>query len=281
MTDLQASSDESVVAGSRFAVDVAGFNGPLDLLLSLIAKHKLELTELSLHKVTDDFVRHVRAQGEDWNLDETTEFLVIAATLLDLKATRLLPGDSVEDADDLELLEARDVLFARLLQYRAYKQMAAIFEQMLLWGPMTLPRTAGLDPGLDALLPEPDLGVDSHGFAAAAVRALTPKEPERVAVQHIHMHAVNVREQALILIDRLAPIGAATFSQLVADCTETVYVVARFLAILELYRDGTVTLEQAGSFAELHVSLTGNAVPAEESLAEFDDYETPKERIDD
>lgn len=238
---------------TAFAVRVEGFEGPLDLLLSLIAKRKLELTALALHQVTDDFVAHIRAQGDGWDLDEASEFLLIAATLLDLKAARLLPHQEPEDEEDLALLEARDLLFARLLQYRAYKQVAETFEKLLDAPQPGLPRTVGLDPHLHGLLPEVVLDLSPSELAAIAVRAMTPSAPPKVPVAHIHAVTVSVSEQAELMAQRLRRRGALSFRSLVGDAPDRLHVVARFLAVLNLYRDRMVDLEQAEPMAELVV----------------------------
>ena len=246
-------------AGSRaFAVRVGGFEGPFDLLLSLIARHRIEVTELALHVVTDDFIAHVRAQGVDWDLDEATSFLVIAATLLDLKAARLLPDGSVEDEEDLALLEARDLLFARLLQYRAFKEVAALLDGMLTDAATRRPREAALEPWLAELLPEVLLGLGPVEFAAIAEAAFEPRPPDPgVSVTHIHAPAVSVREQAAILVERLRRRGVSTFRALTEDAPTTLVVVGRFLALLELYRDGVVTFEQAAALGDLTVRWVG------------------------
>ena len=243
-----------------FAVRVAGFEGPFDLLLSLIAKHRIEVTELALHTVTDEFIAHVRAQGPQWDLDEATAFLVVAATLLDLKAARLLPDGSVEDEEDLALLEARDLLFARLLQYRAFKEVAALMEGMLADAATRRPRDVGLEPWLAELLPEVLLGLGPQEFAAIAEEAFAPKPPDPgVSTVHVHAPAVSVREQAAILVERLRRRGVATFRSLTEDADSTLVVVGRFLALLELYRDGVVTFEQAAALGDLSVRWSGDA----------------------
>lgn len=252
--------DPGDAGGSRagFAVRVAGFEGPFDLLLSLIAKHRIEVTELALHTVTDDFIAHVRAQGPQWDLDEATSFLVIAATLLDLKAARLLPDGSVEDEEDLALLEARDLLFARLLQYRAFKEVSALLDGMLTDAATRRARDVGLEPWLADLLPEVLLGLGAEEFAAIAQAAFAPREPDPgVSVAHVHAPAVSVREQAAILVERLRRRGVATFRSLTDDAETTLIVVGRFLALLELYRDGVVTFEQAAALGDLSVRWTG------------------------
>lgn len=236
-----------------FAVHLEEFSGPFDVLLQLIAKHKLEVTELSLSTVTDEFVRYIRQQGQSWDLEEASHFLLVAATLLDLKVVKLLPGADLEDEEDLALLEARDLLFARLMQYRAYKDVSGIFERMIADAPMMLPRTVGLDPDLHGLLPDVVLGLGPDAFAALASVALTPKPVPEVATDHVHAPHVNVAEQKEILFGRLRDRRRATFRELIDDADNRMVVVGRFLALLELYRDGTVRFEQERALAELMI----------------------------
>ncbi|CQR64821.1 segregation and condensation protein A [Streptomyces leeuwenhoekii] len=240
-----------------FTVRLANFEGPFDLLLQLISKHKLDVTEVALSKVTDEFMAHIRAMGPDWDLDRTTEFLVVAATLLDLKAARLLPAAEVEDEADLALLEARDLLFARLLQYRAYKRIAEIFSERLDAETRSRPRTVGLEPRHAELLPEVVIGIGAEGFARLAVKAMQPKPKPQVYVDHIHAPLVSVQEQARIVVARLKELGEAAFRTLVEDTDDTLTVVARFLALLELYREKAVALEQETALGELLVRWTG------------------------
>ncbi|MBB5850835.1 segregation and condensation protein A [Amycolatopsis umgeniensis] len=255
---------------SKFKVNLANFQGPFDLLLQLISQHQLDVTEVALHRVTDDFIAYTRALGTEWNLDETTEFLVIAATLLDLKAARLLPAAEVESEDDLALLEARDLLFARVLQYRAYKQVAALFGELEAGALRRYPRSVALEDRFMGLLPEVMLGVDPAKFAEIAVAVFRPKPPPTVSIAHIHMGRVSVREHAALLRLKLAERGEATFSELVEDCEHTVEIVARFLALLELYREATVQFEQLEALAELHVRWTGGSVAEASVAAEHD-----------
>ncbi|WP_435175723.1 segregation and condensation protein A [Actinacidiphila sp. bgisy145] len=245
--------------GDRFTVRLANFEGPFDLLLQLIAKHRLDVTEIALSKVTNEFMAHLRAMGADWDLDQTTEFLVVAATLLDLKAARLLPAAEVEDEADLALLEARDLLFARLLQYRAFKQIAAIFAERLEQEALRHPRTVGLEPQHAELLPEVVLSIGPERFAQLAVKAMQPKPKPQVYVDHIHAPLVSVREQAEHVIALLRERGAASFGELTADAADTLTVVARFLALLELYREKAVALDQEEALGALQVRWTGAA----------------------
>lgn len=249
MTAAPLPAEESI----GFAVHLDEFQGPFDMLLQLISKHKLEVTELSLSQVTDEFVQYIRQQGPGWDLDEASEFLVVAATLLDLKVVKLLPGAELEDEEDLALLEARDLLFARLMQYRAYKDVSAVFGQMMADAPLMMPRTVGLDPDLGGLLPDVVLGLGPEAFAAMAALALSPKPIPEVAIDHVHAPAVSVAEQKEILYARLLDSRTATFRELIIDADNRLIVVGRFLALLELYRDGTVRFEQEKALGELTI----------------------------
>jgi len=252
------STADGAVGAVGFTVHLDVFEGPFDLLLGLIAKHKLDVTEVALSKVTDEFIAHIRGMGSEWDLGQATEFLVVAATLLDLKAARLLPAAEVEDEEDLALLEARDLLFARLLQYRAYKEVAAIFAARMTEESRRFPRAVGLEPRFAGLLPEVLLGLGPHEFAALAGRAFAPRPHPTLSIDHIHTPRVSVREQAAWLVPRLRRVRQTTFRALVADCADTLTVVARFLALLELYREGAVGFDQVTPLGELHVRWTGS-----------------------
>jgi segregation and condensation protein A len=263
---------------AAFEVPLDVFEGPFDLLLGLIAKHQLDVTEVALSRVTDEFIAHIRAAGAAWDLGQATEFLVVAATLLDLKAARLLPAAEVEDEEDLALLEARDLLFARLLQYRAYKQAAAHLAGLLASESRRYPRQAQLEPRFAGLLPEVLLGLGPAEFAALAARVLAPRPEATVSVEHAHGGAVSVREQTALLRARLQRSGGGSFRALTGDCNGTLEVVARFLGLLELYREGLVAFEQVEALGELHVRWMGGDEPvsqAGESTAgaEWDELE--------
>ncbi|NEC17735.1 segregation/condensation protein A [Streptomyces parvus] len=259
------------VDDKRFTVRLVNFEGPFDLLLQLISKHKLDVTEVALSKVTDEFMAYIRAMGPDWDLDQTTEFLVVAATLLDLKAARLLPAAEVEDEADLALLEARDLLFARLLQYRAYKQIAEIFQGRLESEARRHPRTVGLEDQHAELLPEVVISIGPEGFAKLAVKAMQPKPKPQVYVDHIHAPLVSVREQAGLVVERLRAAGeAVSFRTLTEDAPDTLTVVARFLALLELYREKAVTLDQDEALGDLLVAWCGGEGPEPVVTDEFD-----------
>ncbi|MDQ4117420.1 MAG: segregation/condensation protein A [Actinomycetota bacterium] len=254
----------------RFTVRLANFEGPFDLLLQLIGKHELDVTEMALHKVTDDFIAHLADLGDDADLDETTEFLVVAATLLDLKAARLVPGADVDDEEDLALLEARDLLFARLLQYRAYKEAAALFVELEAGAMRRFPRSVSLEERYAELLPEVLLGMDAQAFSELAAAVFRPKPPDEVGTDHLHTHDVSVPQHAQLLRERLAEMGVANFATLTADCVAPLEVVARFLALLELYRERSVMLEQPEVFGELTVTWTADRVgdPVAERVAD-------------
>ena len=258
---------------SGFSVHLSNFDGPFDLLLQLISRHKMDVTEVALGVVTDDFIAYIRAlEGSEdgWDLDQTTEFLVVAATLLDLKAARLLPSGEVEDEGDLALLEARDLLFARLLQYRAFKAIAAIFSERLEREEKSFSRVVALEAHFASLLPEVLIGVGEERFGAIAQRVLSPKIVPTVDIEHIHRPLVSVADEAIKIVEELRRTGKCTFRHLISDANSTLVVVARFLALLELYREGVVRFEQVIALGELAVTWTGSATGVIEVSDEFD-----------
>lgn len=246
----------SAPSRGSFDVHLTNFDGPFDLLLQLIGRRRLDITEVALSQVTDDFIAHLKAAGSAWDLNQTSEFVVVAATLLDLKAARLIPAGEVEDPEDLALLEARDLLFARLLAYRAFKQVAAWLAGTLAGESRRAPRTAGLEPQFARLLPEVELTITPEAFAALAARAMAPKPAEVLSLSHLHAPAVSVTEQAGLLVDRLRRQRVATFRALTGDA-DRLTTVARFLALLELFREGAVSFEQVSALGELTVRWTG------------------------
>jgi len=243
----------------EFRLHLDNFEGPFDLLLQLISRHKLDITEVALSRVTEEFVGHIKAAGSGWDLDQTSSFVVVAATLLDLKAARLIPSGEVDDPEDLALLEARDLLFVRLLQYRAFKQVAAYLGTTLVEQERRRPRPGGLEPYFARLLPEVELTITPDRFAALAARALAPKEVPLLSLAHLHAPAVSVREQAGLLVERLRRASTLTFRALTGDSPDRVTTVARFLALLELFREGAVAFEQITPLGELTVRWTGAA----------------------
>ena len=267
--------DENAIdnASAPFSVHLTNFDGPFDLLLQLISRHKMEITEIALSAVTDEFITFIRAlevSGEGWRLDQATEFLVVAATLLDLKAARLLPSGEVEDEEDLALLEARDLLFARLLQYRAFKEIASTFNDRILLADKSFARVVAIDPALATLLPEVLIGVGAQRFAAIAERVLTPKVSPVVAIEHLHMPLVSVAEESKLVVEALRRSKSMSFRSLISDASSTLVIVARFLALLDLYRQGALRFDQVVALGELQIRWTGSESGEVEITDEFD-----------
>jgi segregation and condensation protein A len=267
--------DDMDPASTPFAVRLDNFEGPFDLLLSLIAKHKLDITEVALSRVTDEFISFIRQAGREWDLEQTSSFLVVAATLLDLKAARLLPQGDVEDEEDLALLEARDLLFARLMQYQAFKQVASVLEHRIAGESRRFPRAVGLEERFATMLPEVLIGLGLEEFATLAARAMAPKPVPEVSLSHLHAPAVSVREQAALVVDRLRRHSTMTFRALSGDSPDTLTTVARFLALLELFREGVVSFDQVVPMGELTVRWTGATDGDVEVTDEFDGTVAP------
>ncbi len=267
MTTTQPIIHENSV--DKFNVKLNQFEGPFDLLLSLIAKHELEVTALALHIVTDDFLQYIKNQGSEWDLDEATEFLVIAATLLDLKTARLLPSGEVEDEEDIARLEARDLLFARLMQYKAFKDVSIWLNDQLSIESKRFARSVSLEPQFANLLPEVLLGLGPNELARLAAKAMEVKTIPSISLSHLHAPAVSVREQAGIIVERLRRVGATTFRSLISG-VEVPVVVARFLAVLELFRESQITLEQESPLADLYIRWVGTEQGEIELTDEFD-----------
>jgi segregation and condensation protein A len=267
MTTTQPIIRENSV--DKFNVKLNQFEGPFDLLLSLIAKHELEVTALALHIVTDDFLQYIKNQGSEWNLDEATEFLVIAATLLDVKTARLLPSGEVEDEEDIARLEARDLLFARLMQYKAFKDVSIWLNDQLSIESKRFARSVSLEPQFANLLPEVLLGLGPNELARLAAKAMEVKTIPSISLSHLHAPAVSVREQAGIIVERLRRVGATTFRSLISG-VEVSVVVARFLAVLELFRESQITLEQESPLADLYIRWVGSEQGEIELTDEFD-----------
>jgi segregation and condensation protein A len=256
---------------AAFSVHLSNFEGPFDLLLQLISRHRMDITEVSLSKVTDEFIAHLKAAGVDWDLEQTSQFIVVAATLLDLKAARLIPSGEVDDPEDLALLEARDLLFVRLLQYRAFKQVAAYLSATLEAEGRRHPRQVGLETRFARLLPDVELTITPEQFAALAAKALAPKQADVLSLAHLHAPQVSVAEQAVVLADRLRRAGTLTFRALTGDSPDLVTTVARFLALLELFREAAVSFEQITPLGELTVRWTGPDEGELEISSEFDE----------
>ena len=265
---------------SGFSLHLDNFDGPFDLLLQLISRHKMDITEIALGMVTNEFISYIKQlenSENGWDLDKTTEFLVVAATLLDLKAAKLLPSGQIDDEADLALLEARDLLFARLLQYRAFKELSAIFAERIEREEKSFARLVALEPHFAQLLPEVLIGVGSQRFAAIANRVLTPKTTPTFNIEHIHRPLVSVAEQALKVVEHLRRASRVTFRALIADADSTLVVVARFLALLELYKEGVVRFEQVISLGELQISWVGTA---QGEVRVSDEFDIPVQTID-
>jgi segregation and condensation protein A len=243
--------------GGGFEVHLDNFEGPFDLLLHLISRHKLDITEVALSQVTDEFIGHIKAAGSSWDLDQTSQFMVVAATLLDLKAARLIPSGEVEDPEDLALLEARDLLFARLLQYRAFQRVASYFAATLQAQGRRFPREVGMEPRFARLMPEVTISISPARLAGLAAKAMAPKRVGALSLAHMHATVVSVREQATVVVDRLQLQRAMTFRALTHDSSNMLTTVARFLALLELFRDGAVAFEQLTPLGELTIRWTG------------------------
>jgi segregation and condensation protein A len=267
-------------AAPAFEVRLDNFEGPFDLLLNLIAKHKLDITEVSLSKVTDEFIAHVKAIGATWDLEQTTSFLLVASTLLDLKAARLLPQGDVEDEEDLALLEARDLLFARLLQYKAFKLVAAVLQERLANEGRRHPRSVGLEERYAGMLPDVLIGIGLDQFAQLAAKALEPKPVLELSLHHIHAAKVSVREQAALVVERLRRSGSMTFRALCGDSPDRLTTVARFLSLLELFREGAVGFEQLTPLGELTVRWTGDeAVDVDDLITDEFDGAPPEAEV--
>lgn len=267
-------------SSQSFQVSLEEFAGPFDLLLSLIARHKLEVTELALSQVTDDFLGYLKLHGTDLALEEISSFLVVAATLLDLKTARLIPSGEVEDEEDIALLEARDILFARLLQYRAYKQVSAVLKEMMDLAPRRWARTAGFDPGLNKMLPEVVIDISLPQFAATAVRSLLPKQLSEISTSHLHAPLVSVKEQSQIIVDRFKIKRKLSFKELVLDCETTGHIVARFLAILELFQRRLIMFYQTEPLGPLELEWLGDDSVHYVAQTEFDEESQIKEETD-
>lgn len=256
-------------SGMGFRIRLDNFDGPFDLLLQLIGRHQLDITELALSRVTDEFIGYVKAGGEVWDLDQTSSFLVVAATLLDLKAARLLPSGDVDDPEDLAVLEARDLLFARLLQYRAYKQVSIWFAERITAEQLIRPRPGGLEDQFRGLLPEVTIPGGAARLARLAERAFSRAAEPTMPLEQLHIPQVSVAEQADVVISRLRSARTMNFRALTAGASRLV-AVARFLALLELFRLGQVGFEQLAPLGELTIRWTGEQAGELHISDEFD-----------
>lgn len=247
------------VSAPSFRVSFDGFEGPFDLLLSLIGKHELDITEVSLSRVTDEFIAYLRTLEADDELDQASEFLVVAATLLDLKIAGLLPQGELVDAEDVALLEARDLLFARLLQYRAFKQASAWFAEHFDAEAARHVRTVRLEGKYRQQTPELVWTLTAQDFAALATLAFTPRELPTVGLDHLHAPLVSIREQAAHVVAILRRGGSHTFRELIAGAEQKGVVIARFIAVLELYRHAALSFEQIEPLGELTLRWTAES----------------------
>lgn len=273
----EVGADEIVLAGTEvspgFEVRLENFSGPFDLLLSLITKREMDITEVALSAVTDEFLSFLRRIDTDENLDQASEFIVVAATLLDLKVAGLLPQGELVDAEDVALLEARDLLFARLLQYRAFKQAAEWFARHGAAEAARHARSVRLEQKYRVTTPELVWTLSPDDFAALATLALTPREIPTVGLDHLHAPLVSIREQAAVVVSLLRRGAVLTFRELVAGIDEKGVVVARFLALLELYRHASISFEQVEPLGELSVRWVAETWTEENLAALGADYE--------
>ena len=256
-----------------FRVSLAGFDGPFDLLLTLLGNHELDITEISLSRVTDEFISYLKGLDADEELEQASEFLVVAATLLDMKVAGLLPQGELVDAESVALLEARDLLFARLLQYRAFKEVSAWFERSLRREDRRHVRAVRLDEKYRRAVPELIWTLSAEDFAALALMAFAPKEIPHVGLDHLHAPLVSIREQAAVVVALLRDAGTLNFRQLVAGVAQTGVVVARFLAVLELYRHAALSFEQLEPLGELTLRWTAERWSEENLAALGADYD--------
>ena len=252
--------DEHPEAGSGFTVSLKGFDGPFDLLLGLIAKRQMDVTTVALAEVTDDFIAYVRTLEAHRALEESSHFVFVAATLLDMKLIQLLPGAQAESEEDIAALEARDLLFARLLQYKAFKQIAEQLDAAVETNAGRFPRRPGQHPEMGNLLPELVWNTSAEDLKALAEKALARQqlEPDHVKLEHLHAHVVNVGDQIAEMTRLLRAEGQCRFSDLIASAESRMVVVVRFLGLLELFRDSQVDFTQDAPLGELTVTWSGS-----------------------
>lgn len=251
MPDL---TTEGVESGSDFRVSLDNFDGPFDLLLRLIGRRQLDITDVALGQVTREFISYLEGIDGAEELERASEFIVVAATLLDMKVVGLLPQGEFVDAEDVKSLEARDLLFARLLQYRAFREVAGWFASRLSEESARHPRTVALEPYYRDHTPRLSWNLSAPDFAALAALALSPKTIPTLSLDHLHAPLVSVREQAVIVLGTLRSAGCS-FRELIAGVAERGVIVARFLAVLELYRLGALGFHQLEPLGELSLNL--------------------------
>jgi len=256
-----------------FQLQLDNFEGPFDLLLNLIGRHEMEITQVALAKVTNEFLKYVKSLDAKKEIDSASEFLVVAATLLDMKLASLLPQGEVVDSEDVSLLEARDLLFARLLQYRAFKEVASWFSNALDAESHRYPRAVRLEEPYRNLRPELEWNTTVQELHDIAKAALAPKPVPEVGTSHLHAPKVSIREQVGIMVKKLRQAGKLTFRQLISDTSDRAEFVARFLGILELYRIGAVGLKQEESFSEIDIQWQSKDVDQDQLAKLGADYD--------
>lgn len=257
--EAEISTEESATSGFRVNLEV--YSGPFDALLGMIANNKLELTEVSLSSITEEFLTYVRGLDFTKNMDEASAFLDIASILVEAKSVAILPGgeDSQHDEQSLEVLRERDLLFARLLQYRAYKQAAGDFRARIAANSGRFPHPAAMDEGIAAMLPELVWTLTPLELAQLAAQVIANAPASEVSIHQLHVPLVDLRAQSLVVRDRLIAAleskgdQSISFSELTRDCTSRIEVVARFMAVLVFFKQGVLQYQQDGPFAELHL----------------------------
>lgn len=257
--EAEISTEESATSG--FQVNLEVYSGPFDALLGMIANNKLELTEVSLSSITEEFLTYVRGLDFTKNMDEASAFLDIASILVEAKSVAILPGseDSQHDEQSLEALRERDLLFARLLQYRAYKQAAGDFRARIAVNSGRFPHPAAMDEAVAAMLPELVWTLTPLELAQLAAQVIANAPASEVSIHQLHVPLVDLRAQSLVVRDRLIAAlefkgdQSMSFSELTRDCTSRIEVVARFMAVLVFFKQGVLQYQQDGPFAELHL----------------------------
>jgi segregation and condensation protein A len=266
--------DEIGEHSGGFSLSLGNFDGPFDLLLSLISKHELDITEIALSKVTDEFISYLKTLDEDEELEQASEFLVVAATLLDLKIAGLLPKGEVVNPEDVAMLEARDLLFARLLQYRAFKDISAWFNSSFTLEATRSARDVRVEERFREQKPELVWTISLEDFSRLAEEVMTPKVIPGVGLTHLHAPRVSIREQAAEVITMLRGKSSLTFRDIIGAVKDRAVVVARFLAVLELYRLSAIAFEQDSPLGDLTITWRGNAFDDEQLAALGADYES-------
>ncbi len=263
-------ASEDLFSSDGFAVELDVFSGPFEVLLSLISRKKLDVTEVALSEVTDEFIAFVRSQDKA-DLSQMSEFVVVAATLLDMKAARLLPRDETDD-EDLEILGARDLLFAKLLQYKAYKDVAASLAVTFAIQSLTTPRDVPMEENYREMLPEVELRLTLNDLAMLAASAFT-RGPDEMTFDHLHDPLIPVEIQVAYLRDQLVVGDRVSFTNLCKDAHSVTMVVSRFLAVLDMLRNEEIQVEQDGPLSTLYVTRVTDEVPEVGGHSEWDEGE--------